>query len=369
MMNRASDGWIDWRELITMLIIVNVIVGTDMMPLVLFKLGKNATWTFPLIWGVLIIVPLLALHSLLKLYRNKGLIQIIYDLTGNYLGFILSGGLFLIVFNMLIRMSYNFVQETSDIFLDTTPDLELYLLLVGAAYFIAKYGFETLGRVSSLLFPYLVAVFIVFVALARVDFIYQFLYPLGGPGIEKIIKSSVVHIPLLMEFILVATFFPFVNNYKDYRRGVWGGLAVSIITISLLLMIYIVMFDYNELQVVSHPFNLLIRVTGISRFFMNFDAFFFGFWLMMVILRIAFYLYLNTALFAYLLKIKEFEPLLLPFATLTILIGFIPENLIKNIRIFKQNIFWNNVWWLLLALPLLLWAIAYWKGEFKHEKG
>jgi len=368
-MNKASDGRIGWRELITMLILVNVMVGTDMTPVFLFKLGKNATWIFPLIWGVIMIIPLLALSSLLRLYGDKGLIEIIYHLTGKYLGFILGSGLSLIVFNLLIRMSSNYIQETTEIFLDSTPDIEVYLLLVGAAYFIAKYGFETIGRICSLLFPYIVVSFVILIILARMDFIYDFLYPLEGPGIMKIIKSSVVNLPLAMEFILIATFFPFIKNHRHYRRGVWGGLVVSMITLSLILTIYIIMFDYNQLEVISHPFNLLIRVTGISRFFMNFDAFFFAFWLMMVIIRFAFYLYLNSALFAYVLRIKEFEPLLLPFATLTIIIGLPIENPVKNIQVFKYNLLWNNVWWFIIALPLLLWIIAYLKGEFSNEKG
>ncbi|TDX48035.1 GerAB/ArcD/ProY family transporter [Orenia marismortui] len=365
-MSRAADGKIGWRELMPLIILVSVMVGVDITPVLLFKIGKNATWLFPLVWGVVMIIPLLALLSLLRSYQDKGLIEIIYQLTGKYLGFILGSLLFLISLNILIRMSSNYVQETADIFLFTSPDIEIYLLLIGTAYFIAKQGFEVIGRVSSLLFPYMVVAFIILVLLAQVDFIYEFLYPLGGPGVMKIIKSSVTHISLVMEFILLATFFPFVNNYKDYRRSIFGGLSISMLVISLTFVIYTVMFDYNQLQVISHPFNLLIRVTGIARFFMNFDAFFFAFWLMAMIIRFSFYLYLSTFLFARVLKIKEFEPLLLPFATLTIIMGLMPENPVKNIEMFKENLLWDNVWWFLLVLPLILWGIAYLKGELKQ---
>lgn len=154
-MDKASNGVIGSREvfLITLFIIGTKI--TDMTPTFLYDKGMNSTWVLPLISGAFIIIPFLVVLSLLKKYQNKGLIDIIYTLSGKYVGFVISIYIFLQYLFITSINSRNYTDVLLTMYFPKTPRMIAYLALIAACYFIANRGLEAIGRTVWVLFPML----------------------------------------------------------------------------------------------------------------------------------------------------------------------------------------------------------------------
>lgn len=348
-----------------MIAILIGIFATDMTPALLFPIGKSATWMFPIIWGIAMIIPLIALLSILKLYRNKNLINIIYHLTGRIFGFFISMTLFAIILIAMVTNSRSYVDIIRGVFLPTTPMLIIYILVIGTSYYIANKGFETIGRVSYIIIFYVAAANLFLIFLTRKDFDMNNIFPLWGPGIGQLITNGVSQISIISEIILVSIFYDYSRNHKDYTIGSLVGLGFGLLQLIAMLLAYTMIFGSSVLEVMPYPFQQMTKIAGIERFFTNFSALYLFFWLSASILKFSVYLYLLAATFSYTLKIKEFEPLLLPFAGLTILLGLIPKNPAQVILKIRGHVLLKQSWLLFFFLPLILWALAYFKGEYK----
>ncbi|MTI47612.1 MAG: hypothetical protein FH761_07205 [Firmicutes bacterium] len=359
------DGKIGARELFSIVIIIIGIKGADMTPANLFPSGQSATWMFPIVWLVIMAIPIWATLSLLKKYKEKNIVEIIYLLTGKYIGFIICLSLLALLFTATVLNSRSYVDIMNVMIFPTTPIIVLYAVLIGSSYFIANRGLETIGRTSWLLLPYLVGGIVLLFIILGDNIIIEYLYPITGPGITKVIKSGITHSSLIGEFLLLAIFFPNVRDYKSYKKGTLWGLLLSCLIISLLFIEYILIFDYVAPQMMMHPYSQLTRVTEIGMFITSLDAFFFGLWILTGIIRFSFYLYGGGAILGYTLKIKEYEPLILPITVLTIIVGLIPSNPSQTILILRDNFLIKKTWIYFFALPLVLWIISKFRGEVK----
>jgi spore germination protein KB len=77
---------------------------------------------------------------------------------------------------------------------------------------------------------------------------------------------------------------------------------------------------------------------------------------------------LTALIFSFTLNIKEFEPLLLPFAALAVLLGTIPKNYVEEVYVYRQAFLLKRSWMIFVILPLLLWLISLIKEKRQNEK-
>lgn len=363
-MIKPTDGKIGFREMTALLFIIISIKSADMTPANLFPLGESATWMFPIIWIIIMIIPILALTSVCKAYGKKNLVEIIYHLTGKYVGFLISLLLFIIAFSALVFNSRAYIDIMKVEIFTTTPITVIYGLFIGASYFIANRGLEAIGRTSWVLFPVVIFGPILLIILIGDDLLPDYLYPIAGTGILPIIKYSIQNSSLIGEFLLLAVFFPHVSSFKDYKKASVIGFILGCLGISLMFAVYVMLFDYIGPQKMLHAFSQTSSMTEVGIFINNFDAFYFGTWIFTGLIRFSFYLYSSAALFAYIVKIKEFEPLLLPLSVLTVILGLLPNNPAEVIFILRGGLV-RNTWIVFVILPIVLWLIAKKRGEIK----
>lgn len=353
------------KELTSLIIILISIYSSDMTPVFLFPLGKNATWMFPILWGIMAILPISASLSLLKLYKNKGLIDIIYHLNGKYIGFIISFIVFLIFFISTMLNSRSYTDILSSLVLPNTPDIAIYLIIMGVSLFIAANGLQNIGRVCWILFYFIVVSFFVLFLLVVSELNVGFVFPIAGPGIDEVVKKGAQQFSIIGEIILLPVIYPLIKSYKEYKTAIKVGLVIGLGQLSLALILFVMAFDYINLQTMPYPFHELIRLTGIERFFANFDVYFIGIWLVASIIRFAFFIYITTATFVYTLRLKRIRPMLFTFTILIVVLGSLTSNPIETNVTIRKMMLLEYSWIFILALPLVLWSIARLKGEYK----
>lgn len=363
-MKSKWDGKVGTRELAAMIMIIFIIKTTDSTPIILFRGAGSAGWISALVAAGVILFILMLIFKLLKIYENKGLIDIIYHLTGKYFGLAIGMALFFMGFLALILNSISYVDIMSAMFFPQTPPIVLYAILIGSIYVIANRGLESIGRGAWIMFPILQAVFTIFVVFTDKDTHLAYIFPIAGKGVLSILKTGLFESSVFGEVVFFSVVFQFSRGYKDYKKACLIALGISTFEFVVMMLIYLTSFDYPSVLHVNYPFQEISRLADVGEHFKNPEAFFLGFWIISAILRFAIYLYVTTASFGYTIKLKEFEPLLLPFAGLTLMLGIIPENYIKTIYVFRNN-FLNMSWVFLITLPVVLLAMSKLKGDFK----
>lgn len=167
----------------------------------------------------------------------------------------------------------------------------------------------------------------------------------------------------------MAMIFPFVKGFNSFKKGILIGYGIVVMELSLFLAVFIAFFDYPTFEFIAYPFHELLRMIRLGRFVSHVESLFFAFWCVASIIRFSFYLYISAYVFSATLKIKEFEPLLLPLAALTVVIGIIPENNIKNMLYFRGDFILTFGSLLLFFIPILIYIVSKGKEVLKNEKG
>ncbi|MDZ5471583.1 endospore germination permease [Bacillus sp. 31A1R] len=362
-MIKPTDRKVGTREFVAIILLSMGIKFTDMTPTLLYKETANAAWMVPILSGLIMFVPLLFLLKLLKFYKDKNLIEIIFSLTGKYVGFLLGMCLFLSSYSSTVTNSRSYVDIISTMFFPNTNIIVLFLLLIGSSYYLANRGLNTIANTAWISLPYIKAFMVIGILMVTNQVNFNYIFPIGGYGALTIIKNSISYSSIFADIMFFSVVFPFFKNYESFRKASLIGYALVIFELVMFLTIYIMYFDFPGIENITYPFQEITRAVRLGRFITNIEAVFLGFWSVASIIRFSIYLYISTAIFAYSLKLKEFEPLLLPFGLLVILLGYLPENFIINSFQIRGPFVLNMTSGFIFSLPILLWSIHKIRGE------
>lgn len=355
------------REFFAIIVLTVGIKFTDTTPTILFQKTMNGAWILPFITGfIMLVIPFPFLLKLVKHYKDKGFIQIIFQITGKYFGTIISLVLFTIAFSATVIDSRGYVDIMNIMFYTQTDKIFLYSVFMFVIFFIAKLGFKVIGNTAWLSFPYIFAVFALAVVAIWGDLRINFLFPLGGPGIYDLLREGVLHSSIMGDLIFFSVIFPYIKDYKTYKFVSFFAYGFIIFELALFYAIYVMLFDFPGVMHIAYPFQEMTRILEMGVYVTNIEALFLGFWTLASVVRFSVYLYVSVAIFGYTFNMKDFRPLMLPFAALTVMLGMLPENPVESALILRAKYILNTTWVIIVFLPPLLWVIAKMRGEFKQ---
>ncbi|WP_158598364.1 GerAB/ArcD/ProY family transporter [Falsibacillus albus] len=359
-MNNATRK-VGTREFVALILLSLGIKFTDTTPTILFKETANAAWMVPFISGLVMIVPFIFLLKILKTYENLDLIAIIHDLFGKYVGWFIGMTLFFISFSSSISNTRSYVDIINTMFFPETSKVLIYLVFVGLAYFVANRGLQSITNTVWISLPYIKVSLIFIILLIWKNIHVGYLFPIAGYGWTNVMKQGVSYSSITSDLLFFSMLFPFFKDYKTFKTASFIGYGIVLVEIAIFWGMYIMLFDYPGIEIISYPFQEITRMLKLGRYVSNIEALFLGFWTVASIVRFAIYIYVSTATFAYTFKLKEFEPLLLPFSFLIILLGVLPENNVINAYIFRGEFILQGSWIFLFLLPPILWSVMKWK--------
>ena len=364
-MFKDFDSKIGTRECAAVIIIILLTKSLDDTVTSFFKAGKNAGWMIPFFSGVTILLPILCVLCLLKRYENKGLIEIIYKLTGNHIGFIISY-IFLILNIIIILVNIRDNCNTiNTLFFPRTEVSTLVFSLIGTGCFIATLGLKASARTCWLMLLYIELSIITLMLLSSKLMVPSFLFPIEGAGMEIVIKTGIGSGSLFQGIILLSVCYPMFRDYKSFKTASLIGLLVSTFQLAFLCLGFQLVFDYPASSIVSFPLYTVLRLINITRFISNLEALLLLPSVIAQVLYYSTYLYLITAVFAYTLKLKKIEPLIIPMSALIAMLSLIPENSILLSGILGK-IDAEILTVFIVSVPLILLAISQLKGDYKR---
>lgn len=360
-MIKISDGKIGTREFFAVILMTIGIKGTDTTPDLLLFTGKNAAWIIPIISFGVMMIPFLLLLKLIQ--KNElGLIELIYRLMGRKLGIAAAVVLFLCMFNVLVTNSRSYIDIANTMYYHHTPVSVLFILLMAGCSLIAIRGFETLGRTSWMLIGMMNVIALLLVIFTWRELDWRRLFPIAGPGGNRLAYSGFKQAAIYGEIIFLAAFFPYVRTYTNFRLGSLLGFIGSCLWITVLVAIFVAAFDYPAVEYLNYPYHQLTRMARIgSTNNTHLEAIFLSFWISAAVLHFAIYLYIAAYLFGQAFRIHAFEKLIIPFAVLNVFFGLIPDNVViindyRSVMVYITSV-------VLIVLPLLLWILDRRKGR------
>lgn len=363
-MNIRDGDKLGIKEYTAVLIICIGIKATDSTPTLLYKQGANAGWMIPIISSVIVFLSLSCLLAVLERYKNMNLIEIIYHLTGKYIGAVLGTLFFISVTLILATNIRNYVDVLSSIYFRRTPIFVLAAVMIISCYIIARLGIRAIGRTAWMALPWIIVITIAFVILVYNLIKVDYLYPIGGAGVKQILKGGVLYSGIFSEVIVFSVIFPQVKNYKSFKNSSYIALLYAVISISLMSAIYIMVMDYPPVVINSSPFHTVARLIYGGRFVSNLEAFFLLFWIIASIIRFGMYVYTDAALISYTLKLSDKKQMLSAISAIILMLSMIPENYIENINIGRRTLI-NVDWILMYIVPCALLFLSQRKGDYK----
>ncbi|WP_172369130.1 GerAB/ArcD/ProY family transporter [Sporosarcina jiandibaonis] len=364
-MIKIIDDKLGTREFTSVVLIAIGMKVTDSTPSLLYEKGANAAWIIPFFYLITIGIPFLVLLSLLKKHE-KGLVDLLFHLTGKVGGTLICFILSLLIFFSATTSSRSYIAIANTLFYPKTPVIILTFALLITSFLVAKRGLTAIGSVSWFIIPTLEFLLLILLVSVWKDAHLLSIFPIAGPGLSTLIKESLNHSSIIGEIIILAAFFPFVRSYKNYQVASLLGLGITLFKMSLFLAIYVMVFDYPSTVNMAYPHQELTRIAEFGAGFTHVEGGFFIFWIIASIFRLAIYLYLTAFLLGGALRMDKFEKLLLPLVGLVALSGLLPEN--EFIMGSYRDLLNKIGSWTFISLPFLLWFLSKLKGGKKNNE-
>lgn len=356
-MIKPSDGKIGTREFLSLLVLIILIKTADTSPLFVVESGQNAAWIMPVIFFIMISGPFYLLYDLLRKNEDRHFIELIYTLLGKPIGAIVIFLFFLVSIGSLIVQTRSTVNIVSTLFYPLSPRIMIFFILIFASYFVANRGLEAIGRTAWLSFPLLIALLLLGLILTVPLLNLGRLFPVAGPGTKTLLVESFKFSSLFSDVLLLAFIFPFVRSKKDFKLASIIGLSISTILFTMVIAVFLMVFDYPMIKHLSYPFQELTKMVELQIIVANYDSIFLAIWMIGSVIRFSIYLYITSLIFGYMLCLEEFEPLLLPFAGVVFMIGLLPENPITLVVLYQSMLLKVNSTFFIIT-PVILWFVS-----------
>ncbi len=332
---------------------------------VLIKITSTAAWYSTLISCTSSIILFLFVYLLMKRFPGKNLIEVFEAVTGKVIGKILS----------LIFCAYFIYYCGSNLreFLEmikafnlpyTPPSLILFAFLL-AVIVLSYMGIDGIARFSLLAFFPIMVGFIAILIFSYPIYNVNYLFPLGGYGVETTLYQGLLRSSAYDEVIILAIIINSVHGIKSFKKVGVISLALSGIIISISIFCDLMAFAYTQGSENLSDLFQLSRIIYFNRFFQRVDSLFLFIWVIASIITVSTAFYISISVYCKAFRINKHRPLLLPCAFLTFMVALLPENLSetveRNILFIRQySVF---VVYLIPILMLILSLLFNRKGE------
>lgn len=357
-MIKLSDGKVGFKEILAITMIAISTQATDTTVDNFIFLGENAAWMIPIFSFVFLLIPFLVLVYLLHKHK-VGLMELLEQLLGKWFSIPIGLLLFVVIFVSFTTNSRSYIDIVNTMYYPRTAISMLSVIFLIGIMALALKGFEAIGRSVWFLFWLFqgIGLFLLFTLWSDTN--WSFLMPIAGPGFGELLSHSFLNLSVFGEVILLAVFYTHVRTGKEFSRGVLLGWFMSAFWLATIIALSTAVFDYPAVQYMNYSYQQMTRVSSIGSF-THLDGVFLGIWIIAAVYHFAIYLYISAFIFGAILKIDNFERLILPLTGLAYYLGLFPDNIIhQNMVKGKINIIGSVIY---ITLPFLLLLIDRIKG-------
>lgn len=288
-------------------------------------------------------------------FQGLTIIQYSENVAGKYFGKVFS----VLILYYIFELHCWTLSETatfSAIIFPKTPDIVFLLLISLASAFAAAKGLQIIGRLSDILFPLGLIIFIVISIISAGEIEYNHLIPIMTSSPGSMFRAIIV----LLDWNTVGLSFGILTAYLDKpgqlkRISIYATAGMGMIVVVFAVTV-IGVYGPEMVKLYSFPFFMLARSINIGFIFERVEALLVAGWLAWLYMMILVMSYCTCLGIAQLFRLKDYRFLIIPETILAIAYSmFQYKSYMEQAYLFGvAHLYYLSF---SLALPFLLWII------------
>ena len=352
-----EQGKISNRQ--ALLLICNSILASMILisPALLTQEAGQDAWISILIAGVLGVLMGILVISLGLRFPQKNLVEYSIELLGPWLGkavCIIFALFFLYLTAYLIdSFSALLITETKP----ETPIVVLNTFLIILVAYGVYLGLEVFSRVNEIIFPIFIVVFLFIFCLAVPEMDFEQLKPIFTHPPSHILWGSLILFSFYAEGAFILMLIPSLRESSGVRKI--AGTVSVILTVVMLIDVVglIALFGSQETARMAFPSFELAKTVHLGGFLERIESLVVGIWVGSVSLKIMAFYYVSVLTFAEVFNLKDYRPLVLPYAIILVVLSIIGWENTTHINIFLSRYYPLLAVTVLAGLTLLLYLV------------
>jgi len=325
-MASISNGKIGTREAIAATV---YFLSTKLLisfPQHMAEMGQTAAWIVPIISFLAAALGFLVIVALLRRYPGKGIVEASEEAGGRVIGIIASLGYFAFFFATTVLLIREFSETVSTALLPRTP-LSVIMAVFIIATLVAVYiGLEAITRAASIGMPLIIGTLILLNLLLLPQSNFDTIFPLFGPGLEKLVYNGITHSGVAGEIMFLSIIAGQLDEEHKIRTMGLISLLVAASFMILSTLNYSAIFPYPLSLHISYPGYESSTLIYMGRFLQRIEVAFVFLWVISACIHLALSGYTATVIFKDMLKLPSHKPLLPAFAILGFTFALVPSD-------------------------------------------
>lgn len=358
MLKEGKFGSFETMWLLVLFCCTKLILG---LPRTMVMLGGAAGWIIPLISAIPVLLGFTIIVLLLKYFPGQTVIEAGISAAGPIIGNIAATGylvFFIVTTAMVLR---EFAESIKIMTLPMTPLSVIMLSFFLAAVVCVYLGLEVSARLSVMIAIPMLAVIVLIMILTCRDYNFNYLFPLLGKGPQKLLLWGMIKSSNYSEIIFAGLLINSIGGWqRTFKTGV-KAISLSILVTTMITAVIIMTFNSQVAEEFYLPLFRLTKEITVGRFFQRAEALFIIIWTLVGLLYCTLGLYAATVIFARMLKVSYYKPLVPAMAIIILTVAFLPHDM-KAATVLDNDIIRGYSWLISFAAPLIILLIAVIRG-------
>ncbi|MCQ6268682.1 endospore germination permease [Fictibacillus sp. WQ 8-8] len=309
---------ISHRQLTILFLLITIGDSILILPSIPANEAHQDAWISGILSLLLGLVICYLYYAVGKLYPQLTLIEYTNVIFGK-IGWFIS--LLFIIYPLLSLAAL--LREIGDfmatqIFVETPMEAIIILMLL-VVIMAVRLGLECIARSAEIFFPFLILLFIVMVVCLLPQIKLDNVYPVLEHGIHPILRGSISFTALpFMETFVILMILPYVNKKAGIKRSLLIGGGIGGTVLLIMTGLSLLVLDPNLTAKSVYPSYKLASKINLADMIQRVEAVLAAIWFITIFFKMALYLYAASLGTAQLLKLNNYQFLLLPFGMITI---------------------------------------------------
>ncbi|NLZ51729.1 MAG: endospore germination permease [Thermoanaerobacteraceae bacterium] len=331
------------------------------LPAVISDLVGCSGWMTILASGLLTTIFFLFILKYINRFPDKTFPETAAEIVGPYIGVFLS---LLILITWVVKISFTLRIFSEAMIINALPHTPLSIIVAVftiVAVIVSYMGINTIAQACYITFPVSLGAILVICIMTFHLWETDRMFPLLGNGLWPVLKYSLLRTSDFIE-LNILYIFPIFFHQKQLKRIGYKSIAVSTMIFFVVVLTNTLSFPTEVSREMYLPLYMMARNIYLGRFLQRIEGIFMVFWLISGCLWISAGLFGASALLASILKLPEYQPLILPLAIISYSISFIPQNLPDLVLLISYYIR-NTLFIITFGIPLILLVIAHFRKK------
>lgn len=367
----ASDnGQLSSRQFMILVILCTIGDSILIIPTLIAAASKQNAWLtmlFSLVLGLGVGV----MYGLLaKRMKGLSLIAFVQDVLGKAAGSVVCI-LFIFYFIYLhITLTSEMSQFMTTQLMPETPNNAIFILFIAVVIIAYRLGVEAFARMSELLFPIFMLLFVFMVVFLLPQAEIANLQPILADGLKPVMSGLFASVTIpFSELIVILMLVPHYKGSARTMKPLLAGIGIGGLILFVTVLLCVLVLGPSLMESKYYPTFILAQKITVGNFLERMEAILTFMWVITVYYKTLLIFYAVTKSIEQLLGLKESNMLTVPLAML-LLVGSVIST--PNIVVYNEII--KSVWSLFdaticLLLPALLLVWSYFsKSSGKKAK-